>query len=451
MRRWQIVGLLIGQLLGTSSFAQDESPFDPTGYWTGAISQDGSVLRVEMQIDRSEHGYGATTTFPDWLYYFPSKPETVRVTGAGLVIEDLLSGDAVLELEPRFEQLIGTVGTNGRRIHLKRSLAPPRPLITARETTFVSADGTRLAGTLTVPEFGKAFAGIVMVRGRGCTSRVNGKARVFARYGLAVLTYDKRGSGQSEGDCATFTFDQLTQDAIAALEHLADQEGVDPKRVGMMGESAGAWTIQAATERQRQESAATQPAFLVTWIGPTTSIIQQQLSSAATYGASVGLSEERQAMLAKVSSIIVDRSLSDKEAFAKLDRIRRAAEKEGWLDTGFGGDDIPATRADMPRLWLRRFTYDPSAFLSSVGDLPYLAVFGEKDPIVPVEENVAALRNRGSDTQIVVLKESGHGYDFDEMALTLPSGEAFLKFEGPDTGFTTSTLAFLRQRGFATR
>jgi len=451
MRFWLAFFIPALLLFNGQASGQSLSDFDPTGYWRGAIIKDGSVLPLELQIERAEQNFEATSHFPDWFFYRASRPEIVRRTAKGLIIEDLLDGDAVLELEPQYEQLIGTVGEDGRRIHLKRAPSPPLPLITSRETAFTSADGTQIAGTLTVPQFGANSAGIVMVRGRGCATRVNGKARFLARYGIAVLTYDKRGAGKSEGDCATFTFDQLTDDAIAALEHLADQPQVDAERVGLMGESAGAWTIQAAAQRQREKNAAIKPAFLITWIGPTTSIIQQQISSAATYGAAVGLSEERQAILAQVSRIIVDPELSDDEAFAKLDAIRRKAEAQGWLDTGFGSDDIPRVRADMSKLWLRRFRYDPTPFFKELGDLPYLAVFGAKDPIVPLNENVEALQNTGSDVEIVTLKESGHGYDFDEKALKLPSGSDFWLFEGPDTGFTTRTLDFLRKRGFLTR
>ena len=393
--------------------AQTADGFDPSGYWTGAIIKDGSVLPVEIQIDETQDGYQATSRFPDWYFYFPSGFETVRMTAEGLVIEDLLAGDAVMRLEPTFEQLVGVVGDDGRRIHLKRAPAPPKPLTQSNPTSFRSKDGTMISGTITLPQFGEQSAGIVMVRGRGCATGLNGKARFFAQYGIAVLTYDKRGAGKSEGDCETFTFSELTEDAIAAHAHLASQPRVDESRVGFMGESAGAWTIQAATEKLRLDPDAAQAAFLVTWIGPSTSIIQQQISSAATYGEAIGLSKERQSILAEVSKIIVDQSLSDDEAFAKLDAIRRSAEAEGWLDEGFGPDDIPRARKEMSKLWLRRFEYDPADFLETLGSLPYLGVFGAKDPIVPLAENIEALQNTGSDVELVVLKESGHGYDFD--------------------------------------
>lgn len=454
MRLWILPFLVFALVQAALVQAQTTQGFDPSGHWTGAIMQEGSVLPVEVTIEKgeeAEEGYRAKTAFPDWIFYRASDFDTVRVTDNGLVIEDLLGGDAILELEPKFEQLFGTLGEDGRRIHLRRSPPAPMPLVVSHDTSFTSADGTKLAGTLTLPEFGNSVAGMVLVRGRGCASRVNGRARFFARYGIAVLTYDKRGAGQSEGDCETFTLDNLTDDAIAAFDHLSGHPRVDARKVGFFGESAGAWIIQAAAERQRQAPESRKAAFLITWIGPSTSIIQQQVSSAATYGAAIGLSKERQEILAEVSRIIVDRSLSDDAAFTKLDAIRRSAEEEGWLSQGFGSDDIPRTRADMGKLWLRRFEYDPSGFLSALGDLPYLAVFGAKDPIVPVEENVAALAGTGSDVEVVVLPQSGHGYNFGERKETLSSGREVILFEGPDTGYATATIEFLRMRGFMSR
>lgn len=453
MRLWILPFLIVTMVQGTLVQAQSTNRFDPSGFWTGAIMQEGSVLPVEVTIEAAEdgEGYRAKSSFPDYYFYSAPGFDAVRVTDNGLVIEDLLGGDAVLELEPKFEQLFGTVGDDGRRIHLRRSPPPPEPLVRSHDTSFTSADGTQIAGTLTLPEFGGQVAGMVLVRGRGCASRVNGRARFFARYGIAVLTYDKRGAGQSQGNCETFTLDDLTNDAIAAFEHLSGHPRVDARKVGFFGESAGAWTIQAATERQRQDPEAQEAAFLITWIGPSTSIIQQQVSSAATYGAAIGLSQERQEILAEVSRIIVDRSLSDDAAFAKLDAIRRSAEEEGWLGQGFGPDDIPRTRADMAKLWLRRFQYDPAPFLKELGDLPYLSVLGAKDPIVPVEENVKGLTGTGSDVEVVVLPQSGHGYNFDERKETLPSGREVVLFEGPDTGFATATIEFLREHGLLER
>ncbi|MGB3457424.1 MAG: alpha/beta hydrolase [Litorimonas sp.] len=433
--------------------ADDKNAFDPTGYWTGAVVREGSVLPVSVTIERTLTGFEAETLFQDWYFYKPNAREPAELTDNGLVIRDFLSGDAVLRLEPRFEQLIGHIGDEegDRSLHLKRSPPPPAPMIESADIHFGSLDGTRLSGTLTLPLDGEALGAMVMVRGRGCASRVNGRARFFARYGMAVLTYDKRGAGQSEGDCATFDHDDLTDDALAALDVLAAQDRVDAQKVGFFAESAGAWTVQAATERRLDMPESVQPAFIVTWIGPATSILQQQISSAETYGAGIGLTPDQRTVLAEATEIIADESLSGDAAFAKLDVIRRNAEAEGWLDRGFGPDDIPRSRDEMDGLWLRRFRYDPGTFFARAGDLPYLSVLGAKDTIVPVRENAERLRRDLPKARIHIVDEAGHGYDHDGQRLPVGGGESMWVFEGPDEGFTVETIRFLREIGIMSR
>ncbi|NQX94539.1 MAG: alpha/beta hydrolase [Erythrobacter sp.] len=404
-----------------------------------------------MEIEATVDGLKARTNFVDWHLYQQATPDSVRQTDDGIVIVDFLVGDAILELEPRREQLFGPVGSDGRMLHLKRAVSPPKTSVISKPTTFLSDDGTRLSGTLFAMQSSEPLAGVVLVRGRGGANQANGKAQLFARYGIAVLSYDKRVAGQSEGNYATLTHDQLAQDALAAVEHLASQPNVDADRVGLLGETAGAWIIQATAERKKRRAKTVQAAFLITWIGLAASNIQQQISSAATYGASVGLSPERQRILAEVSRVIVDDTRSDNEAFAKLSAYRRKASEEGWLNTGFGADDSPAPREDMSKLWLRRFRYDLARFLAGLGDLPYLVVFGTKDPIVPYRENVTALEDMGDDTKIVLLPESGHNYDFSESKTAPPSGKSVWIFEATDAGFATSTIEFLREPGFMTR
>lgn len=448
----RFIVVLLVWLVGVSpTCAQDGAAFDPTGYWTGAIIKDGSTLPITVEIEPDGSGYTAKTLFTDWIFYRPTARETVEPTDEGMIIRDLLSGDATLIMEPDSQQMTGRIGDDGRTVHLKRGVPPPEPSVETRDVGFVSPDGTRLAGSLSLPRRGEALGAMVMVRGRGCASRVNNRARFFARYGMAVLTYDKRGSGDSEGDCATFTLDDLAEDALAAFDFLAAHPRIDSGRVGFFGESAGAWTVQAATERRMTDTEAALPAFIVTWIGPATSILQQQIGSATTYGESVGLSRAQQDVLVDATRIIADGTLSDDAAYARLARIRESARADGWLDKGFGPDDLPRSREGMDGLWLRRFRYDPSRFLGKMGDLPYLSVLGAKDPIVPVEENADALRMAAPHARVVVLPESGHGYDHVAQSRPRLDGEPLWIFEGPDVGFTAETVRFLREQGIMTR
>ena len=64
-------------------------------------------------------------------------------------------------------------------------------------------------------------------------------ARDFTRNGLAVLRFDFRGSGDSEGEFHEMTVSREIEDARAALDFLASRPEVDPARLGVLGLSLG--------------------------------------------------------------------------------------------------------------------------------------------------------------------------------------------------------------------
>lgn len=128
-------------------------------------------------------------------------------------------------------------------------LATPFPYFTSRDVRFTSADGTVLAGTLTVPQHGRApFAAIVLVPGSGAQNRDEqiGPNPVFLQLsnalsnaGYAVLRYDKRGVGASGGRTTVGSRDQLLDDVQAAFRFARAQPEIDPERVYLLGHSEG--------------------------------------------------------------------------------------------------------------------------------------------------------------------------------------------------------------------
>ena len=82
---------------------------------------------------------------------------------------------------------------------------------------------------------------------------------MFVSRGIAVLSYDKRGIGQSSGHypgdfASVTTIDQLAGDAAAAARFLVAQPGIDPKRVGLVGISQAGWIIPQAAVRSAVRS-----------------------------------------------------------------------------------------------------------------------------------------------------------------------------------------------------
>lgn len=123
-----------------------------------------------------------------------------------------------------------------------------------RDVTFSSGDAV-LAGSLAVPSQDAASAGVVMVGGSGPSDRNNDAyfppiRRHLVDTGIAVLSYDKRGAGLSSGDWRDSTVDDLSADAMAALDFLRRQPQVRAGVTGLFGHSEGGWVVlRAAASR----------------------------------------------------------------------------------------------------------------------------------------------------------------------------------------------------------
>lgn len=121
------------------------------------------------------------------------------------------------------------------------------------DTSFVSADGTRLTGTIYFPSgHDQPRNATVMLHGSGPQDR-DGFASIvavladeLAASGRVVLAFDKRGSGGSDGDGDRASFAVLAADARAAMQHLATRAQVDPARIGLAGSSQAGWIAARA-------------------------------------------------------------------------------------------------------------------------------------------------------------------------------------------------------------
>lgn len=102
-----------------------------------------------------------------------------------------------------------------------------------------------IKGTLALPDAGATGPAVVMLHGFGSSrDEVGGlfalQAAALAAEGIASLRIDFRGTGESAGDMADTTFEGLLADAATARAWLAEVEGVDAARIGVVGYSFGA-------------------------------------------------------------------------------------------------------------------------------------------------------------------------------------------------------------------
>ncbi len=126
---------------------------------------------------------------------------------------------------------------------------------TAENIRFESAGGVSLAGTIYTPQH--PHAAVVLVHGSDQTPRMRDFASLLARNGISVLTYDKRGVGESGGiyvgievgtnnvDPANLTL--LAEDANAAVNILHQRNKTLP--IGLVGFSQAGWIIPIAATK----------------------------------------------------------------------------------------------------------------------------------------------------------------------------------------------------------
>lgn len=116
--------------------------------------------------------------------------------------------------------------------------------------------GQTIAASLHVPESTPA-PGVVMCHGFTGT-RMEAHllfvkaAREFCAAGMNVLRFDFRGSGESDGTFEKMTVEGEIADALAAVEFLREQPGVDPERVGILGLSLGGLVAACAASRSER-------------------------------------------------------------------------------------------------------------------------------------------------------------------------------------------------------
>jgi uncharacterized protein len=208
-------------------------------------------------------------------------------------------GRAFLEPLPKFAELVFEADTLriaeparvrvGRRINYKQT------------DVGVPAGGVRLAATITEPLGAGLHPGIVIVHGseKGQRYFYDIWVGMYAAFGLAVLTYDKRGVGSSTGtypgeypsDAALQTY---ADDAAATLQFLARWPGIDPTRVGFHGGSQGGWTVPLAIYRHPGA------AFAVLASAPATTVDQTDLWAGLSGGGQYLPTETTDQMLAEV-------------------------------------------------------------------------------------------------------------------------------------------------------
>jgi alpha-beta hydrolase superfamily lysophospholipase len=392
------------------------------GSWLGKISVNTLEIRLVFNIKLNEKdSLTATADSPDQgaknipLGRVTLKEDQIKILAPLLVAE--YNGTVINDstINGTFTQRGGNYTVNLKKLNTEFALnrpqepKPPFPYITEDVTFTNNKANINLAGTLTVPKGDGPFPAVIMITGSGPQNRdeelLGHKpflviADWLTRNGIAVLRFDDRGVGKSQGSQLNATSADFATDADAAFNYLKNHSKINPKMIGLMGHSEGGLIAPIL--------ASSNPgiAFIVSLAGPGVTgqqiIIRQSQDISKLSGASeeqIKKSTETNKKLYAVLRKEKDNNKAEIKILAIYKEIL-IKEKTSKEDTEKAVKQLKATFGAASYTWFRYFLFtDPADFWKKV-KCPVLALNGEKDLQVAAHENLPAIER--------ALKSSGN-------------------------------------------
>jgi uncharacterized protein len=297
-----------------------------------------------------------------------------------------------------------------------------------------------LRGELLVPATSARHPAIVFAHGSGPATRHVGMWNVFfVRLGMAVLSLDKRGAGESTGDWRAASMDDLASDWLAVVTFLRSRSDIDPKRIGVHGSSQGGWTAPLMAARSSDV------AFMIVRAGSGTNIADTILHEIEWSAREKGLpeSEISEGMAAaRVAMAMMARGASTNEYDAAMKPHR---SRDSWPDNFPLIDERPRGQN-----WIRlNAAYDSVDSVRKI-HVPILWFLADNDHNVPTAISASRLRQAfddagNHDATLIVLKNAAHGF------LSTPTGnnKDFAKQSHFAPGYWDTMGQWLKARGFA--
>ncbi len=413
-----------------------------TGDWNGLLEVGGQKLRLVFHIMSTEEGLSATMDSPDQnAFDLPvsqisfSNPrlelavDMVQITYAAELKDGILEGT--------FQQMGNEFPLDLQREALEKPVysrpqEPQEPFgYRSEEVAFPNPEAEiKLAGTLTLPEGEGIFPAVVMISGSGAQNRdeeIMGHkpfwviADHLTRNGIAVLRFDDRGVGASEGDPASGTTYDFATDAISAVRYLRTRPEIG--QIGLVGHSEGGVIAPIAASQCEEVD------FIVLLAGTGIRGDKLLLAQQELIWASGMEEEELQQTLAVNAGAfeLVINALDLEDLETELGKYLTEKMDDGAIEIPQGMSYAELYKMQMDSMtnpWMYEFIrLDPSDWLTKVR-CPVLALNGSKDLQVPSEVNLAAIGaalEKGGNQDYTLREFPGLNHLFQECETGLPA------------------------------
>lgn len=260
------------------------------------------------------------------------------------------------------------------------------------------SEGVKLDGDLFLPDddaVSEPRAGIVLCHGYTGVKDLYlpDNARVLNEAGYAVLTFDYKGWGKSEGERSRLAPWSRIADVQAALTFLGAQEGVEADRLGIYGTSyGGATVVWAAALDERVKC--------------TISVV----------GVGDGRRWMRSVRRTDEWCDLLERSAEDRERRAftgKSEMVERAEillpDRQSAALAAQARANNPSAVSTIPLEYIdETLSHHADWVVDKISPRPILFITSDDDRLVPPEESQSLYDKAGKPKKLVTLKGVGH-------------------------------------------
>lgn len=286
---------------------------------------------------------------------------------------------------------------------------------------FAAEDGTVLRGWFTAPDGAGPHPTVVMAHGFSAVKEqtLEDLAEVFARHGLASVTYDHRNLGASDGSPRQ-EIDPVAQvrDFRTAVTYAAVRPDVDAERIGIFGSSySGAHVLAVAALDRRVRAVVSQ----VPLISGFRNI--ERLNTAEGYsGLLAALDAEREARHRGEDGVVLPVCANDETPCA-FPGLTTYDYFHHYVDRGASPNwrnEVTLRSIDLA------LAYDVTPYLSRIAPTPLLMIVTDDDTTTPTDLALEAFALAREPKELTVVH--GHHYTvyLDHFAVTSSRAATFL-------------------------
>jgi uncharacterized protein len=399
--------------LEPASHKPEDAKFPVEGLWQGALEAHGLRLRLQLHVSHDSKGelIAALDSLDQFVSGLPAtkvsqKDSTVHFEipelagtfdGTLNVTKDKISGEwSQADMKEKLE-----FKRSDQPVELLRPQNPAKPYPYREEdVTFSNKKANvSLAGTLTLPNGAGPFPAAILIAGSGPQDRdgtiANHKpllvlADYLTRNGFAVLRYDKRGVGQSDGSAETATTLDLASDVLSAITYLKSRKEIDPAKIGLIGHSEGAMIAPTVAADLRDLP------WVVLLAAPATNGEETLLNQSDLIARAGGMSDAQVLASLNFDKQAYDLVQKEQDSAVVTEKLKGLVKESG-LDTAMPPGALDAQLRMMTSPWFRFFlSYDPVPDLKKT-KCPVLALYGVKDLQVPPKINLPLLQQAFKD------------------------------------------------------